>query len=247
MTAVFVHGVPETPAVWGPLLRAIQRTDVATLQLPGFGTPAPQGWGATKEEYSDWVIAQLETYAEPVDLVGHDWGGGLAFIVATTRPDLLRSWVCDVTGLFHENYQWHDLAKIWQTPDAGEQYFIDSIATPIEATIGLFVALGMTPDVAGELANAADEEMGRSILGLYRSAIQPALVELGRNAQAAAVRPGLALIAGSDPFANDHSLGIEVAERMGATVEILQGSGHWWMLDNPIQGAAALERFWATL
>src|SRR5690606_26190024 len=37
MTAVFVHGVPETPEVWDPLVAALGRDDVARLQLPGFG------------------------------------------------------------------------------------------------------------------------------------------------------------------------------------------------------------------
>ncbi len=247
MTAVLVHGVPETPAVWGPLLRELQRDDVITLHLPGFGTAAPAGWGATKEEYADWLISELEAIGEPVDLVGHDWGGALTFRVATTRPDLLRSWVCDVTGMFHERYQWHDLAKIWQTPDAGEKYFADNRALPPETIVELYVAFGMTPDVAAELVAAADEEMARSILALNRSAIQPAMAEMGRDAEAARARPGLALIGGADPFASDNKGSIQVAERMGATVEILEGAGHWWMLDSPAKGAAALERFWAAL
>jgi hypothetical protein len=41
MTAVFVHGVPETPAVWHGLLAALGRPDTVTLSLPGFGTAPP--------------------------------------------------------------------------------------------------------------------------------------------------------------------------------------------------------------
>jgi pimeloyl-ACP methyl ester carboxylesterase len=39
MTAVLVHGVPETSAVWGPMTPHLTGSDVVSLALPGFGTP----------------------------------------------------------------------------------------------------------------------------------------------------------------------------------------------------------------
>lgn len=69
------------------------------LSPPGFGAPAPDGWGATVEDYRDWLIAELAAIDSPVDLVGHDWGGGHVVTVAMTRPDLLRSWCTDVIGI----------------------------------------------------------------------------------------------------------------------------------------------------
>jgi len=247
MPAVLVHGNPETPVIWGPLIAHLQRRDIITPQLPGFGIATPDGWGATKEEYTDWLIGELEAIGEPVDLVGHDWGGGFAARVAMTRPDLLRSWVIDVAGLFHPEYTWHDFAVIWQTPDAGEQFFRDSMAAPREARIELFISLGITPDVAPALVDAGDDEMGRCVLALYRSAAQPAMVEWGRDAAAAAARPGLALINTEDPFIKDRRFGEEMGRQMGATIEVMQGHGHWWMLQDPGHGAEVLERFWATI
>ncbi|MCX5329136.1 alpha/beta hydrolase [Streptomyces sp. NBC_00124] len=58
--------------------------------LPGFGAKPPPHFGSTKEEYVDWLIDRLERIGEPVDLVGHDWGGILTARVASTRPDLVR-------------------------------------------------------------------------------------------------------------------------------------------------------------
>lgn len=40
MPAVFVHGVPETTELWGPLVAELDRTDVVLLGLPGFGSEA---------------------------------------------------------------------------------------------------------------------------------------------------------------------------------------------------------------
>jgi pimeloyl-ACP methyl ester carboxylesterase len=70
MPAVFVHGNSETTAVWEPLpakLAAV-RSDLICLSPPGFG--------ATQADYRDWLVEELTALGEPVDLVGHDWGGG---------------------------------------------------------------------------------------------------------------------------------------------------------------------------
>ena len=114
MTVVLVHGNPETPTVWAPLIERLGRDDVVTPQLPGFGAPAPEGFGATKEEYVAWLAGELEDIGAPVDLVGHDWGGGFALRIACTRPDLIRSWVSDVAGILDPGYVWHDFAQLWQ-------------------------------------------------------------------------------------------------------------------------------------
>ncbi len=60
MTVVFVHGNPETSAIWGPLVAALGRDDVVLLSPPGFGAPLPEGFGATYLEYRDWLEAELE-------------------------------------------------------------------------------------------------------------------------------------------------------------------------------------------
>ena len=125
MPAVFVHGVPETPVLWDPLRSHLQRDDVVALQLPGFGCARPEGFGATKEEYVAWLVGELEGLQAqgPIDLVGHDWGGGLTVRLVSIRSDLVQSWVTDAAGLGDLDFEWHDFAKIWQTPGAGEEFF----------------------------------------------------------------------------------------------------------------------------
>jgi pimeloyl-ACP methyl ester carboxylesterase len=53
MTMVFVYGNPESEALWGPLLAELGRDDVLRLSPPGFGSPVPDGFGATVPEYRD--------------------------------------------------------------------------------------------------------------------------------------------------------------------------------------------------
>lgn len=74
MPAVFVHGVPDTARVWDPLIAATGRADAIAVALPGFATPTPNEWNATKESYAAWLEAELVDIGEPVDLVGRDRG-----------------------------------------------------------------------------------------------------------------------------------------------------------------------------
>ena len=250
MTAVLVHGNPETPVVWEPLVAALDRTDVVCPQLPGFGCAAPAGFGATKEEYVSCLTGELEAIVAadgPVDLVGHDWGGGIGMRVVATRPDLVRSWACDVLGLFHPDYVWHDFAQLWQTPGAGEEYFASTLATPVEDRIALYESIGIPRATGSRLVAVADEEMSRCVLALYRSAAQPAMAEWGAELAPAATRPGLSIVAPDDPFVGNHDLVAEVATSLGAQVHAMVGQGHWWMLGAPVAGAAALTDFWASL
>jgi pimeloyl-ACP methyl ester carboxylesterase len=245
--AVLVHGNPETPAVWSPVRERLARTDVVTPRLPGFGVPAPAGFGATKEEYVDWLVGELEAIGEPVDLVGHDWGGAFVLRVACTRPDLLRSWVSDVAGLLDPDYVWHDLAQLWQTEGAGEQWLTDTLAAPDADTEALLASVGVTPEAAADFAGALDEEMGRCILALYRSGAQPAMQVWGEDAESAAARPGLVVTGALDPFTGGSDKSRRTAVRLGARFEELDGLGHWWMLEDPERGAQLMQDFWSGL
>ena len=59
---VFLHGVPETSALWDKVRAEFDEETVA-LQLPGFGCARPDGFGATKEEYAAWLVSELEPLA----------------------------------------------------------------------------------------------------------------------------------------------------------------------------------------
>lgn len=247
MTVVFVHGNPETTAIWGPLTAVLGRDDVVLLSPPGFGAPLPDGFGATFLEYRDWLEDELERIDGPIDVVGHDWGGGHVVNAVMHRPELVRSWVCDVLGLFDADYVWHDMAQVWQTPDAGEEALDAMMAGGVPARTELLVSLGFPPDIAAAVAEHVNDDMRTAILALYRSAAQPAMAEAGRNLEALAARPGLSLRATADPYARVGEHPGRVADRAGARTEVLEGLGHWWMLEDPKRGAAALTSFWETL
>src|SRR5581483_4792215 len=244
MTTVFVHGVPETPAIWRGLLAALDRPDAVTLSLPGFDGARPDGFGATMDEYAAWLVAQLENLGEPVDLVGHDWGGGFVVRVVSTRPELVRSWVTDAAGIGDVEFEWHEFAKIWQTPQAGEDFWAQQLAAPLKERAGVFEMFGVPGEAALDLASHISRGMADCILDLYRSA-----TEVGKQWGpdfAAVPAPGLVIIPGEDPFLNAASAS-KAAARAGASTTALDGLGHWWMLQDPARAATVLRDFWATL
>jgi len=79
------------------------------------------------------------------------------------------------------------------------------------------------------------------ILALYRSAVS--VGEEWEDGVAAITRPALILWSRDDPY-----VAARFAERLAARVRgqlvFLEGCGHWWPLERPVEAAAALERFW---
>ncbi|MDT5072152.1 MAG: hypothetical protein QOH82_1472 [Mycobacterium sp.] len=247
MTIVLVHGNPETDALWGPLVDALERKDVVRLSPPGFGAPLDDGFAANYLAYRDWLEEELEGIDGPVDLVGHDWGGGHVMNVVMHRPEMVRSWASDAVGLFDADYVWHDLAQVWQTSGDGEQLVETMLGGTVENRAEQMTALGIPLDIATSIAAAQGPEMGRAILALYRSARQPAMAEAGRALEKAAARPGLSLLATDDPYIGPAEHRRRAADRAGAHTAVLDQLGHWWMVQDPARGAAALTAFWATL
>ncbi len=241
---VFVHGVPETADLWNKV-RPLMGGESVALALPGFGCERPDGFGATKDDYVAWLLGELERIDDPVDLIGHDWGAGLTYRVATAHGDQIHGWAADVANVMHPNYEWHDFAKIWQTPGDGESFFRDQLASPPDSQAQVFEVLGVPSADALELATWSDETMGACILDLYRSATPNPFADWGQ-AYGITAAPGLVLHPTDDPFSDDLQ-SREVASMLGARHEVIPDAGHWWALQAPVTSAALLQGFFGSI
>jgi pimeloyl-ACP methyl ester carboxylesterase len=222
--------------MWAPLLAELERDDVVTLRLPGFGAPLPDGFGSTKEEYVEWIASQLEAIGEPVDLVGHDWGSLLVQRIGLTRPELLRTFTLS-NGAVTDRFAWHDLAVQWQTPEVGEQVmeaFTPDVVAPGLASVG--------HPGADQAAADIDETMKRCILALYRSATD---LPGDWAPTGPAPRPALVIWGKDDPVGPPAS-GQRFADATGARLVLLDGS-HWAIVEHPKESAAALAALWVSV
>jgi pimeloyl-ACP methyl ester carboxylesterase len=217
----------------------LTRSDVLTPNLPGFASPVPSGFDATKEAYTTWLVAQIEAVGEPVDLVGHDWGSILVQRVVSTRPDLIRTWAAGA-GPVDRDYVWHDLAQMWQTPDVGEQVMEamtgDALVDALAEQVGR--------DQAIEVAKNIDDTMKSCILTLYRSAASG--FDEWHDAVDTIDKPGVVFWGKNDPYVGPE-FGERLAQRTGARLVMFDDSGHWWPVTKPAEVAAGLEQLWASV
>ncbi|MFL6128372.1 MAG: alpha/beta fold hydrolase [Mycobacteriales bacterium] len=95
-TVVLLHGFPQGAAAWDrvrPALVAAGYRVVAPDQRGYSPAARPPGRGAYRvgELVADLLALLDELGVEQAHLVGHDWGGTVAWAAAGTHPDRLRS------------------------------------------------------------------------------------------------------------------------------------------------------------
>ncbi|MGH8734631.1 MAG: alpha/beta fold hydrolase, partial [Burkholderiales bacterium] len=101
-TAVLLHCSGSSGAQWRSLAEKLgTRYRVVAPDLIGYGKSAP--WSGQGEFSLAQEAAALRGVlaGEPVHLVGHSYGGGLALHIARTRPELLRTLTLIEPSAFH--------------------------------------------------------------------------------------------------------------------------------------------------
>ncbi|HVF04941.1 MAG TPA: alpha/beta hydrolase [Frankiaceae bacterium] len=100
--ALLLHGVPQTAATWGPLLRELAKDRVVLApDLKGLGASEAKGPYDIATLVAELAALVLHEVDGPVDVVGHDWGGPLALALSGARPELVRR-VVDIAGPYKE-------------------------------------------------------------------------------------------------------------------------------------------------
>lgn len=231
--------------MWRPLLSALglDPQTVTCPALPGFAGPAPHGFSATKEAYTDWLITELESlHAEtgPVDIVGHDWGAILTLRAVCLKPQLVRSWAVG-GAVIHANYRGHRLARIWNTPLLGEMFMALSPKSVLQK--GLQDA-GLPPEVAAEEITHWTRSKRQCILSLYRSAKGLHFKDDWIDALINLPARGLVLWGEQDPYVETR-FGAEFAERQNVPFQSDAQTGHWVFAQSPDFCATHLKLLWA--
>ena len=93
---VLLHGFPQTGRAWDVVVAGLHEAGYRTVvpDLRGYSPGArPRGRFAYRSSkiVGDVVALIAATGGRPVHLIGHDWGALLAWSVAASRPDLIRT------------------------------------------------------------------------------------------------------------------------------------------------------------
>jgi pimeloyl-ACP methyl ester carboxylesterase len=241
---VFVHGNPGPADDWRELLpRAGELGRAIAPDMPGYGhADKPKDFSYSVDGYAEYLAALLDQLGiTRAHIVAHDFGGPWALTWAVRHPGARASATLINTGA-PIDYRWHHYARIWRTPVLGE-VFMATASRP-----GFRLLLGrenprLTHDQLDRIYEASRPwATKRAVLKLYRATSAATLA-----APAAGLRPldrpALVIWGTQDAYVPR-----EQAERQrqafpSAQVELLEGHGHWVMLEDPERVASLVIPF----
>jgi len=241
---LLLHGFPQTSASWTSQLLALARAGHRAIAFDqrGYspGARPPQESAYSRDALVGDVLAVLDTLGiDRVDLVGHDWGGALAWQIAGHHPDRLRTLSVVSTP--------HPIAMASAVRDTasgqrGQSSYIEMLRARGKAETHLMAddaaylraVFATLPTESAERYIAALREPGAltGALNWYRGIDSKVLRDLGPI-----VTPTLYVWSDSDPaFGHTAAAATAYAVVGPYRFEVLEGVDHWV----PENGADAL-------
>jgi abhydrolase domain-containing protein 6 len=241
-TLVLLHGFTGSKENWLPLMpHLVSRWRVIAPDLPGWGDSqridgADYGYAAQAERLAK-LLPLLDD--EPVALVGHSMGGGIAAVLAARHPGLLKKLVLMDAGgaLFREN-------EFGRAVLRGENPFAVSDRASLDRQLGLvfddppFVPWPADRAlIAHRIADAGFESAVLDSIGRGPDAFLP-------SREAARITTPTRLLWCRDDRVIDRSAAdIYLGLIQGSTFTLLDGCGHMPMMEQPEETTVALEEF----
>ncbi|MEX0789905.1 MAG: alpha/beta hydrolase, partial [Actinomycetota bacterium] len=245
---VFVHGNPGSSEDFAGLVaEAGKLTRAVAADMPGFGKAGkPAGFDYTVEGYAAHLGKMLaELGIDRVHLVAHDFGGPWALAWAAANPEAYASASLINTGVLLD-YRWHYLAKIWQTPVAGEMFNASTSAPAFRLLLRHGNSGGLPRPFLDRMYADFDKRTKRAVLKLYLASRNPEeQFQQLRAALSQLDRPVLVIWGKKDPYIPHEQADAQRKTFPNARVVMLDGSGHWPFVDNPQAVQEALIPFLA--
>ena len=241
---VFVHGNPGPADDWRDLLpRAGELGRVIAPDMPGYGrADKPEHFSYSVDGYAGHLAALLDQLGiTRAHIVAHDFGGPWALAWAARHPGALASATLINTGVAI-GYRWHRYARIWRTPVLGEVFQATASRPAFRMLLGRENPR-LTRDQIDRIYDASRSwATKRAVLKLYRATPAAKLADPAATLRPLD-RPALVIWGTKDAY-----LPCEQAERQrqafpSAHVELLNGHGHWMMLEDPERVASLVIPF----
>ena len=175
---LLLHGWPQHWYAWRSLMPLLaDRHRVLALDLRGFGWSEATARGYRKAELADDVAGTLDALGiDRVQLVGHDWGGVIGFLVCLEHTDRVERFVPMNTG-----HVWPTLGLRGVPKQLGAMAYQGLLASP-----GLGRAINGSPRIVGKVMNAISANTD-AVLPQYLESFAPRFADPARARAASQV------------------------------------------------------------
>ena len=233
---LYLHGLPSSSFDWiGPL----ELGGGIAVDLPGFGRSGKRGdldySLAGHVAFVDRLLDELGI--DRVRLALHDWGAAVGLAWAAANPSRVERIVV-VNGVpLLPGFRWRSWARAVRTPLWGPVAVGFATKRMVRRLSRRASGEGkpMAKPFVADLAANIDLGTERALLRLLRSATPESLAAAGAGL-GAVTAPALVLHGARDPWIPAR-FGAGYAAKLGeATLETIEGAGHWPWLDKPELG-----------
>lgn len=261
---VFIHGTPTAGGVWVPLVGQLKGVRAIVVDRPGCGLSSPLDFsGLTPERAHDiveeWMPALIEEVADgPVDVVASSAGAVSGIVLATRRPELVRSLAllgaAAIEGMkLPAAMRAAPLKPVARAVARHEVNERDLRRSFKSMGHGDLVATGgiSKEDLEWRYALSRDTDTYAHEMQLLRLAAtwrgpRPEWVVSTRELESLAA-PSLWVAGESDPFATPERMQAWASHARDSTVTLMEGSGHQPWIDAPAVTAGLLMDWWASV
>jgi pimeloyl-ACP methyl ester carboxylesterase len=232
---VFVHGNPGSSEDFDTLLPHVG--DVARVlapDMPGFGrSERAADFEYTIDGFARHLDALMRvTGVTRAHLVLHDFGGPWGLAWAAAHPERVASLVLINVGVL-PGYRYHKFARLWRPRVLGELAMLATTRAVFQGSLNHDNPKPLPKAVLDRMFEQWDWGTRRAVLSLYRATSASAVSSLACGERLARhALPALVVWGDGDP-----NIPVRYAQAQTrffvAEVHVIEGAGHWPMIDEP--------------
>jgi pimeloyl-ACP methyl ester carboxylesterase len=226
-----VHGTMDRSAAFGRVVQGLSDLHVIAYDRRGYARSArAQPLASSLADHADDLLAILD--GRPATVVGHSYGGDVAMLAATRRPDVVTA-----LGVFESPLPWMDW---WPSEGAGNAAFSAALdGDPGEAAAAFFRRLA-GPDAWDELPERTRAD--RRAEGPALLADIASIRDIAPPFDIAALPVPLIVGCGTESLAYQRDGASRLASIAGADLVEIDGGAHGSHTTHPGQFAAFVRR-----